>query len=160
MHTEFIQQYDHIWRVFAELVRTFDADAWLHTGRDATTPARLSLHILQSTKYYLEDVSELMFASGKPFDCNSMTTPNADLPSQNDILDCIETFRGKTECWLAEMDYASTEHPFDWAGATRLGVALFLLKHSVYHLGELSSLLNESKHGEAEDIYVKALNQP
>jgi hypothetical protein len=57
------------------------------------------------------------------------------------------------------MDYASTEHPFDWAGAMRLGVALFLLKHSVYHLGELSSLLNESEHGDVEDLYVKALNQ-
>ena len=46
---------------------------------------------------------------------------------------------------------------FPWAGKTKLGVVIFLLRHTTYHLGELSSLLNESRDGNAEDNYVKAL---
>ena len=55
------------------------------------------------------------------------------------------------------MDLCSINQAFEWAGKTKLGLVIFLLKHTVYHLGELSSLLNESQNGETEDNYVKAL---
>ena len=157
MKTDFINQYAHTWRVFERLVSDFDADAWLHTGRKATTPARLSFHILKATKYYLEDASTLFFESGKPFEMNCETAPEAELPSQKDILACIQEIRLRTEKWLSEMDFGAENKAFSWAGATKMGVALFSLRHNLYHLGELSSLLNESKNGNAEDNYVKAL---
>jgi hypothetical protein len=47
MKTEFIKQYEHTWRVFERIVKDFDNDAWLHTGRGAITPARLAFHILK-----------------------------------------------------------------------------------------------------------------
>jgi hypothetical protein len=65
--------------------------------------------------------------------------------------------QAKTEKWLSEMDFHAENRSFEWAGETKLGVVLFLLRHSVFHIGELSSLLNESKNGDAEDNYVKAL---
>jgi hypothetical protein len=46
---------------------------------------------------------------------------------------------------------------FYWAGKTKLGLVLFLLRHTLHHIGELSSLLNESKNGVADDNWVKAL---
>ena len=55
------------------------------------------------------------------------------------------------------MDYGAENKPFEWAGETKLGVVIFLLRHSLYHIGELSSLLNESKNGAVEDHYVNAL---
>jgi hypothetical protein len=157
MNTELISQYSHIWRVFERLVNDFDDAAWVYTGRKATTPVRLSFHILKATKYYLEDTSTIEFASGKSFDINCETANEEALPSRSDVLNCIQEFAEKTENWLAEMDINSVNKAFEWAGKTKLGVVIFLLKHSVYHLGELSSLLNESKNGEAEDNYVKAL---
>jgi hypothetical protein len=36
------------------LVKDFDADAWLHTGRGAIIPAQLALHILLGIQYYLK----------------------------------------------------------------------------------------------------------
>jgi hypothetical protein len=54
------------------------------------------------------------------------------------------------------MDFSSKNTSFDWAGETKLGVVIFSLRHTLYHLGELSSLLNESRDGDVEDVYVKA----
>ena len=157
MKTEFIKQYGHTWRVFERIVKDFDKDAWRHTGRGTTTPVRLAFHILQGVKYYIEDSATLLFVSGKSFESNWKTAPEEELPSQNDILVCINELKAKTEKWLAEMDFHAENRSFEWAGETKLGVVLFLLRHSVYHIGELSSLLNESKNGDAEDNYVKAL---
>jgi len=154
--TEFLKQYEHTWNVFERLVNDFDNDAWRDTGRGATTPVRLSFHILQSVKYYLEDQSEIYFESGKAFNNNSEKTPEEDLPSQRDIRMCIGVFKKKTEEWLSEMDYSAENRSFRWAGETNLGVAIFLLRHSLFHIGELSSLLNESKNGDVEDHYVNA----
>lgn len=157
MNTELNAQYAHTWRVFERLVNDFDDASWLCTGRKTITPARLSFHILKATKYYLEDFSAVEFASGKSFDVDSATANVEALPSRSDVTLCIEEFAQKTESWIGEMDLCSINQAFEWAGKTKLGLVIFLLKHSVYHLGELSSLLNESKDGEAEDNYVKAL---
>jgi hypothetical protein len=157
VNTELISQYSHIWRVFERLVNDFDDTAWIHAGRKATTPARLSFHILKATKYYLEDSSAVEFASGKSFDTNCETADEEALPSRSDVIICIKDFAKRTENWISEMDIYAINKAFEWTGKTKLGVVIFLLKHSVYHLGELSSLLNESRNGEAEDNYVKAL---
>ncbi len=157
MNFELITQYAHIWRVFERLVNEFDDNSWIHTGRKATTPARLSFHILKATKYYIQDSSIVLFSSGKIFETKSESAVEDDLPSRNDVILCIKEFAKKTEKWLSGMDISSTNEAFEWAGKTKLGVVIFLMKHSVYHLGELSSLLNESKNGEVEDNYVKAL---
>jgi hypothetical protein len=154
---EFINQYAHTWRVFERLVKDFDTTAWLQTGRGAITPARLAFHILQSVKYYLEDSSPVLFESGKSFESNWETAKEGELPSQNDILACILVMKEKTEKWLSEMDYNGENNSFEWAGEIKLGVALFLLRHSLYHIGELSSLLNESRNGDVEDHYVGAI---
>jgi len=157
MKAEFVRQYTHGWKLFERLVRDFDQDAWMHTGRGAVTPVRMSFHILQSVKYHIEDSTAILFASGRSFECNWETANEEDLPTQNDVLGCIHELKARTEDWLTKIDFTEKNTLFEWAGETRLDVALFLLHHSFYHLGELSSLLNESKNGAVEDHYVKAL---
>jgi hypothetical protein len=156
MKNEFIKQYDHTWRVFERLVADFDKEAWIQTGRKSYTPVRLAFHILRSTKYYIEDASTIHFASGKILESEWETTDEENLPSQADILFCSKEVKAKTEAWLSGMDFASANTTFEWAGETKLGVAIFLLRHTLYHLGELSCLLNESRNGEVEDHYVNA----
>jgi len=157
MKTDFIKQDEHTWKVFERLVADFDQDAWLHTGRGVITPARLSLHILQSVRYYIQDSSAVRFPSGKSFESKWTMVKEEDLPSQSDVVACIADMQMRTRNWLSEMDFGAENRSFAWAGKTQFGVALFLLRHSLYHLGELSSLLNESKNGVTEDNYVKAL---
>ena len=157
MKSEMIRQHEHTWNVFTNLVSGFDPSAWLHTGRGAITPARLSLHILQCAKFYMQDTVPMQFASGKPFECEWSAVPEEDLPSQADVLGCIEDLQQRTRHWLSQTDFAGENQAFPWAGETKLGAVIFALRHSLYHLGELSSLLNESRGGEVEDNYVAAL---
>ncbi len=111
---EFIQQYGHTWRVFERLVKDFDAEAWLQTGRGAITPARLALHILLGTQYYLEDKTPFQFPSGKPFEPDWETIKTDDLPSQNDILAFMREMREKTEQWLLDLAYGAENKAFPW----------------------------------------------
>ena len=157
MKTELIQQFGHTWRVFERLVNDFDAEAWLHTGRGAMTPARLSLHILQSGRYYMQESTPVRFASGKDFECQWAEVDEADLPSREDVLACTGELKAQTTRWLEEMDISGENQAFPWAGQTKGGAALFSLRHTLYHLGELSALLNESRNGVVEDNYVKAI---
>lgn len=158
MRNEVIKQYAHTWRTFAGTVKDFDQDAWIHTGVGIIIPVRLAFHILKSVTYYIEDASTVLLAAGKPFDGNWEAVTEADWPSQDDILTGIEALQGKTEQWLSDMDFDAENRTFGWAGATRFGVALFLLRHTLYHIGELNGLLEESKNGKAEDNFVKALS--
>lgn len=157
MRSEFIKQYNHVWNVLNRLVNDFDDEAWVNQGSRYMVPVRLAYHILLSTKYYLEDSSAMAFPSGKPFDGNSASMDKDQLPSRSDILHTLEEFRAKTEQWLLEIDWDAKNESFGWAGETKAGVVIFLLKHSLYHLGELNALLYESKGGSVEDHYVKAI---
>ena len=153
MNEELIQQFAHSWRTFDAIVNDFDPDAWLNTGRGVITPVRLSFHLLQSIQYYIEDGTYSVFASGRDFGQNWETMDEADLPSQDDIRSAIRDFKGLTENWLRNMDLLSVNTTFDWAGKTKMGVVIFTLRHFVYHMGELSSLLNESLNGNANDNF-------
>ena len=154
---EFINQYNHTWRIFERVVKDFDAKAWLQAGRGNISPARLALHILLGTQYYLEEKTAFQYPSGKPFEIEWQTIKTDDLPSQNDIVAFIHEMMSKTEKWLFDLEYGAENKSFPWAGETQLGVVIFLLRHSLFHIGELSSLLNESKDGVVEDHYAKAL---
>ncbi len=155
--SEFTKQYAHTWRAFERIVQDFDADAWLQAGRGVITPARVSLHTILGTNYYLEDLTEIHFASGKPFSPDWQDVKTDDLPTQDDIVTCIHETKIKTEKWLSNLDYSALNESFPWAGETMLGVVLFLLRHIIFHVGELSSLLSESKNGSVQDHWVKAL---
>jgi hypothetical protein len=155
--TEMIKQYAHTWRTFAGIVKDFDDDAWLHTGKGIVIPVRIAFHILKATTYYLEDESTVLLAAGQPFDGNWEAVKEGDWPSQSDIVAGIDALQVNTEKWLSEMDFDAENKTFGWAGVTKLGVALFLLSHTLYHVGGLNALLEESKNGKAEDHFVKAL---
>ncbi len=159
MNSELCLQYSHFWRLFGRIVGDFDGEAWIKTGRKAGIPVRIAFHLLKSSKYYMKDAQITSFESGKAFDVNCETAPVDELPSIRDVVQCIKVFTKKSDEWISGMDLSATNNDFEWAGKTNLGVVLFLYKHNYFHIGELSSLLNESKKGEADDNFVKSLNE-
>lgn len=63
----------------------------------------------------------------------------------------------KTEGLIGRLDLEAENPDFPWAGATKSGVALFLLRHGQYHLGELDALLNEQERGKARDHFADSV---
>lgn len=157
MIDEINAQYAHTWRTFNGIVAEFDVKAWLRTGYGSMTPARTAFHILKGVKYYIGDESSMTFASGVPFDLDMEKVAAEDLPTQVDIVAMAGELQARTEAWLSGIDPQASNETFPWAGSTQLGVALFLLRHNLYHLGELSALLNQSKDGVAPDHWVQTL---
>lgn len=153
MNEELIHQYAHAWRTFTAIVNDFDFCAWQNTGRGLITPARLSFHMLQSIRYYIDDSTFTLFASGLSFNQNWETAENQTLPDQHDITASAGDFKLLTEDWLRHLDLSEDNLAFPWAGKTKLGLALFTLRHFTYHMGELSMLLNESYQGIANDNF-------
>jgi hypothetical protein len=68
----------------------------------------------------------------------------------------VKLWKKETAAWLSETDTDSANRSFSWAGEAKNGVALFLLRRTLFHLGEWSSLLNESRSGEVENHCVAA----
>lgn len=154
IQTEFSARFAHTFRLYERLMTSFDDAAWLYTGRGMITPARLSLHLNQSIKYYLED-------GGIP---DNLTWPfwldaeEDELPSPAELVAALPALVAQTEAWLDSRDFAAKNESFPWAGETQLGVVIFLLQHTLFHIGELSSLLNESKNGHAPDNFAGTLS--
>lgn len=156
MKPAFLQQYAKVFRVFVKLVEEFDDKDWLKTGRKSYSPVRLSLHNLQSVKFYLQDKAEDKLASGVDFTDDCWEMAEKDLPSREETVKWIKEFAARSEKWLQEMDFEHENKAFPWAGDTDGAIALFMFQHYLFHLGELASLLNESKDGNVDDLYVKA----
>jgi len=156
INNEIKTKYAKTWKLFIRLVRDFNEDTWLYTGRMNYVPARLSLHILQSAAYYIQASSLKPLSSGIPFTKDCWGLAETELPARDVILDYIEGIKGETDAWLDRTDLGGENNSFEWTGNTNLAVILFSFQHSMFHLGELCSLLNESKNGGVEDHYIYA----
>ncbi len=86
-----------------------------------------------------------------------MDLPRENLPGRDDVLDLIGSMRAKTDRWIRTMDIDDANADFPWAGTTMGGVALFLIRHGQYHLGEMDALLNEQERGAARDHYAESV---
>ena len=157
MKDEYTREFDHLWRAFAKVVSGFDEDAWCHTGHGVTVPARLACHILQSTRYYIQDTSTMTDGAGNTFDLVCGEASEESLPTQEDILFLTEAVKSRTAAWLHNLDLDAGNPDFPWTGTTAHSVVLFLLKHSIFHLGELNALLNEQLRGGAPDHFAHSL---
>jgi hypothetical protein len=155
---ELNQQYGHTWRVLARVVKDFEPDAWIHAGRGTILPVRIAFHMVQSVTYYIGSSSPLLLVGGKPFDGDWDSVTEADLPTQQEIVSALDAMGAGVESWLCDIDLDAENKAFGWAGATQFGVVLFLLRHTLYHLGQLSALLEESRDGKAADHFVEALS--
>jgi hypothetical protein len=156
MNKELLDQYGHCWKMFHEMVADFDDGSWLSAGCSYIKPARIAYHILLGVKYYIQDQSDYVFDSGRKAENDWETLPEALLPGRGDILAMMHAYKGKADDWLSRMDWAKEQAQFEWTGRTELSVALFLLRHMEYHIGELNLMLHQSKGGAARDNWIGA----
>ncbi|HNY17885.1 MAG TPA: hypothetical protein PK542_13340 [Treponemataceae bacterium] len=156
MKETLLRQYDHAWKMFYLMVNDFDEDSWLTTGCSYIVPARIAYHILGGVNYYSENEAPVALPSGKENTWNWELSPIEDLPTKEDIIGLIHAFKPRVDSWINACDFEAENKKFPWTGANAMSVALFLLRHMEYHIGELNLLLHMGKGGDANDNWVKA----
>lgn len=157
MKEEFLNQFDHLWRTFRKIVADFDEKALRTSGVGQTVPLGLSFHILGSTKFYIQDTdTPLKLKNGEILPGpEEKPNENDEPPNSEDIQFMIDDLKAKTKKWLLELDFDAKNEKFEWTGKSQGSVALFLLRHSQYHLGEMNALLNIHLDGKADDYFGK-----
>ncbi len=158
MRETLLSQYNHTWKMFYKMVKDFDKESWIKTGCSYIIPARIAYHIIGGVNYYIENEGKVNLLSGKENGWNWENAPVDDLPTQEDILELIHTYKSMTDTWVSNSDFERANKKFEWTGTNKLSVALFLLRHMEYHIGELNLLLHIGKNGDANDNWVKALD--
>ena len=144
-------QMDQTWRMLEAQVETFDDDAWLTEGCGYVTPARVALHTVLGVGYYIGHSSEL----GRRFGDSWSTVEPDELPSREQLLTHSAEVKQAFDVWLRTLTLEAENDAFPWCGPTQFGVLLFLVRHTLYHIGELNALLYRNRGGEVDDMWME-----
>jgi uncharacterized damage-inducible protein DinB len=158
MSTVLIVQFEQFWRIFASIVNDFDEQSWINYGHGLTKPSRLSFHIVQSIKYYMDDRTNIILFDGRILTYDHKLNENDSLISKQDISNMINTVKNTLNQWITNLDLTQANERCTWTGSNLESVVLFVIRHSYFHLGELNALLNEYKKGEASDHFANNIN--
>ncbi len=143
-------QFAQSMKILEEIVTRIDDDLWRNGGCGYQTPVRVAYHILLGVGYYIGYESSLKRRIGDDLE----GVPVDSLPSQKDILQLIDELNPQIREWIASLDFDGANTKFPWAGETHTGLFLFLLRHTMYHMGELNSLLYQAKSGRLDDLWM------
>ncbi len=157
MNNAIIDQFHHQWRMLASTIKEFDTDSWNKSGHGLTTPPLTSFHILTSVRYYAESGTVFRRADGSILEGGRGDLDKSDILEKDEILANIPAFEEAVDSWLKnlELDESNTKHVY--AGPSLGALALFVLRHSEYHLGEIGGVLNEYMKGTASDHFSGTL---
>lgn len=143
--TVLIGQFERSWRMLEEAVESFSAEEWRTGEVDYLTPARLSYHILETAEFYSGESAE-DFPWGHRFGCDWEGAEREALPTQADVLAYLADVRLQVETWLTSADLLATDDAFTWPGDIVLDRAVYLLRHTHHHVGEMWSEIKRRGH--------------
>ena len=154
MKENYIKQFEQFYRMFSEIVLAFSNDAWEKVGHSKTVPQKLSFHILQSTKFYMNDTSNFIDVNGQTGLQHDHKVEVKFEISKEDIIENIKKQSKEIMKWIEETDLENNNEQFHWTGQDMDSVVIFISRHSYYHLGELNCLLNEYLLGDGDDFFA------
>ena len=143
-------QFAQSMKILEEIVKNVDDDLWRNGGCGYQTPGRIAYHILLGVEYYIGYESSLKRVTGDDWE----TIPKESLPPPKDILQLIDELNVQIKEWISALDLAGDNKQFPWAGKSNTGLFMFLLRHTMYHIGELNAILYQAKGGHIDDLYM------
>jgi hypothetical protein len=147
-------QFRQFYGIFGAIVNDFNDESWL-MGHNETTAYKLAFHIMDAAKFYMKDETGFELENGETVPQGGPDIPTPRL-SRADILKNISIQKEVVKNWIEKMNLEEKQNDFEWAGPDMASVALFINRHSHFHMGELNALLNEYLKGEAKDNYRPA----
>jgi uncharacterized damage-inducible protein DinB len=133
------RQYDRVWGTFRDAISKLSDPQWRTSECDWLAPIRLAYHLVETAEFYsLSSPKD----GAEPLDWDSGATDQ--LPSQAQLLAYIDRVQPMVREWLttcSDEAFLSSETEFDWTGGTRLDRAIYSLRHSQHHLGQINAEL-------------------
>ncbi|MFC1572544.1 hypothetical protein ACFL6M_02990 [Candidatus Eisenbacteria bacterium] len=136
-------QYAHAWSLMDEIVNRFPVEAWRSASPAYFAPSRLTYHTIETVDYYCRD-DLAAFRWGHRFGVDWDTASSEELPEQEAIRDYQRDVHSAASLWihhLGDDGLLAPDAVFSEEGMTHLDRALYALRHTHQHLGELSSEL-------------------
>jgi hypothetical protein len=136
MMKEMGRQFAGMWHMYFRLADRIGEEHWRSEGPWYFSPCRIFLHIPASIAFYIGHESPYRDRFEDGWDQAAID----EFPSKDETLGYARTIRSALRDWLrsGDPDQENTEAP--WAGPTRFSVAVFMLRHGMYHLGEIQAV--------------------
>jgi hypothetical protein len=147
---EFKAQMDPSWKMYDAIINHLDDRAWTSEGTGYVVPVRVAIHVPVSIEYYIGHASDFR----SRYEPAWTTFDLSEAPSRLDTLHHAHVVRAALDEWIANVDPDAENTQFEWAGKTQLGVVLFIVRHTMYHIGELNALLYQSHAGKIGDPWM------
>lgn len=135
------EQYDRMWEMMRAAIHRFTPEEWRAGDRPGLVPARWALHAIEAADFYSRPAPDGSVWAGR-FGVD-WEAPAEEQPGQDAMLDYLGEVQVQVGAWLRGASDADLlgENAFPWTGPNVLSRAVYALRHTMYHLGEMSMLL-------------------
>jgi uncharacterized damage-inducible protein DinB len=131
-------------------VEEFEAEQWRAGISWFQTPARVAYHLVEALDgYFWGQADGQEFPYGYRLGGTWWEMEDAQLPTQDALLEYLDEVQGRIEETFASTDDARLSAPFDlydWSGKTLVGHYAYALRHTMHHQGALSVLATHHGH--------------
>ena len=137
-------QFRRQWKTLRDLIANIPDEQWMTGELVHLLPGRLVYHILAGTEVYARSTSYEEYKSHQVFALDWQVAPSEQLPSRQKTITYIEDMDKVVDGWLdsiGDEGLLSLNEGFEWTGSRKIGRAVYLLRHTQNHIGELNSEL-------------------
>lgn len=142
--------YLHTWKMLNQLVDEVSDEEWDAAAPDYLRPGRLALHIMLAAEFYTDQTSPTRERFPEQWD----EFHAESIPARASFRTYAHGVQHGVGRWLLSQALETQEKRFPWAGTTRRSVAVFLLRHSLYHIGEMNAMLFRGGNGAIADPWL------
>jgi hypothetical protein len=140
---ELLDQFGRTWQELRDAIIKTPSEEWRRGETDYLVPARLAYHIVRTADIY---ATHRGYEENKPHRRYKLDWegPVEALPERDEIFTFANECEAMIREWLISLGdggLMEEETQYPWTGERKLGRALYLLRHSQWHIAEINTLL-------------------
>ncbi len=144
--TALTEHFTRAWETCRAAINDIPEEQWRTGEVDYLIPSRLMYHTLEAAEFYARGTPKGFDwgANQRRFGVDWEGATPEQLPTKEQSLTYLDEVQAKVEAWLkdaSDSDMLSPDTEYPWTGSSVLGRALYVLRHTQSHLGELNAEL-------------------
>ena len=140
-----LRQFERVWESLREAIGNCPAKEWKSGDTAVRIPVRQACHIIGAVEMYAGEGPFVPDRKlGLPIGDFNTDIPQSELPDKQQVLDYLEETCKQADAWLHGMGDSrllSSQRSNRHTGDTFLERAVYMLRHSQHHLGEMNAEL-------------------